>query len=387
MDAQAVLDAVALGEDSRRQLKRNVTSQDSLAQELAAFSNGDGGSILIGIADDGTVVGLSADDVRRLNEMISNTASESIRPAIVPRTEVVSVEGRNVMVLTVQRGIAKPYMTRDGAIRVKSGADKRKATSREELQRLFQAAGLVHADEVPANGLTTANLNLDYFGRFYEETYGEPLADARLALPQLLDNMNLARDAQLNVAGALLFASKPQYRLPAFIVKAVAYPGTDVDLAVYLDTADIVGRLSDVFDATVTFVLRNLRHVQGDRSVNSLGVPEIPRIAIEEIVANALVHRDYFITAPVRVFVFADRVEVISPGHLPNNLTVANVRAGVSNLRNPVLASFATKVLPYRGLGTGIRRALKAHPRTELADDRDGNQFIVTMARSPEARA
>jgi ATP-dependent DNA helicase RecG len=108
---------------------------------------------------------------------------------------------------------------------------------------------------------------------------------------------------------------------------------------------------------------------------------EIPKVVLEELLANALIHRDYFISAPIRIFIFTNRIEIISPGHLPNNLTVANIKAGNSNIRNPILASFATKILPYRGLGNGIRRALKAYPAIEFEDDRSGNQFKVIIFR------
>jgi ATP-dependent DNA helicase RecG len=149
----------------------------------------------------------------------------------------------------------------------------------------------------------------------------------------------------------------------------------------YLDSADILGRLSLQFEGTLAFVLRTLHWEQAGQSVNSIGKPEIPRIVLEELIANALIHRDYFISAPIRVFVFRDRVEIISPGHLPNNLTVDNIRSGNSIIRNPVLTSYATKVLPYRGLGSGIIRALREYPHIEFIDDRDGNKFTVRIQR------
>lgn len=121
------------------------------------------------------------------------------------------------------------------------------------------------------------------------------------------------------------------------------------------------------------------------QNVNSVGDVEIPRIVLEELLANDLIHRDYFVSAPVRIFIFDERVEIISPGHLPNNLTVANIRSGSSNIRNLTLTSYATKVLPYRGLGTGILRALKEYPDIDFMDDRDGNQFRVVIRRQPQA--
>ena len=124
-----------------------------------------------------------------------------------------------------------------------------------------------------------------------------------------------------------------------------------------------------------------MHHVQGDQSFNSIGIPEIPQEAIKELVANALIHRDYFVTAPVRVFIFRDRVEVISPGHLPNNLTVEKILLGVSNARNYLLASHANHIIPYRGYGAGILRATAAYPDIDFVDDRECNQFKVILKR------
>ncbi|MGA1824548.1 MAG: ATP-binding protein, partial [bacterium] len=149
----------------------------------------------------------------------------------------------------------------------------------------------------------------------------------------------------------------------------------------YIDSRDISGKMSEIFQQTINFISSNIRQIQGEQIVNSIGKPEISRIVLEELVTNALVHRDYFISAPIRVFVFFDRVEIISPGHLPNNLTVANIKAGNSTTRNPVLASFAYQVLPYRGFGSGILRALKNHPHIDFIDDRDGNLFKCIIWR------
>ena len=147
-----------------------------------------------------------------------------------------------------------------------------------------------------------------------------------------------------------------------------------------------------MFQQTLGFIIANTSASQGEQGFNSQGQAEIARIVWEELVANALIHRDYFISAPVRVLVFQNRVEIISPGHLPNNLTIENIKAGNSNMRNPILASFAAKLLPYRGLGSGLLRALRAWPQIELIDDRTGNLFKVIVTRpkksvvSPDTR-
>jgi predicted HTH transcriptional regulator len=381
METTELIEILSRGEDSRHQFKENFTNADALAAEIVAFSNTAGGQIFIGVRNDGTVLGLSVADIDRLNQLISNSASHNVRPAVNPVTENVPHPNGTVLVVTVPEGVSKPYMDKDGIIWVKSGADKRRATSREEIQRLFQQAGLVHADETPVAGLGVADLDLPYFEGFFEQQFGEPLARHNLPLPQILTNMNLMNRGQLNVAGSLLFAKTPHYALPAFIVKAVAFVGTEIEDQRYIDSRDITGKLADIFQQTLGFIIANTRAAQGEQGFNSQGQPEIPRIVWEELVANALIHRDYFISAPVRVLVFADRVEIISPGHLPNNLTIENIKAGNSNIRNPVLASFAVKLLPYRGLGSGILRAIKAWRQIEFVDDRAGNLFKAIVTR------
>ena len=383
MEPTELLEIIARNEDTRVQFKGNVTNADKLAEDLVAFSNGLGGKLIIGVEDKtGAITGLNRKDMGRLDQLIANAASESVIPPINPITEnVLHPDGGLVLVVTVAPGINKPYQDKQGNFWVRSGSTKRKQTSREEIQRMFQSAGLVHGDETPANGMTVANLDRDYFRQFFEREYGNRLEDQELPLPKLLENMNLAKDSVLNIAGALLFGENPQCKLPVFIVKAVCYPSLEPDEAQYLDSREITGKIADVFQQALSFVLNNLQHRQGDQNINSIGEPEIPRIVLEELLANALIHRDYFVSAPVRVFVFLDRVEILSPGHLPNNLTIENIKSGNSNIRNPILASFATKILPYRGLGNGIRRAIKAYQAIEFTDDRGGNLFKVVIRR------
>lgn len=384
MEILELLEIIARNEDSQHQFKANVTNAQQLAEEIVAFSNSNGGIILIGVNDkDGSISSLTHADIGRINNLISNAASQHIHPPVNPQTENIKLEDGLVLVVTISEGINKPYTDNNGVIYVKNGADKRKVTAREEIQRMFQSAGLglIHGDELPAKGITVLDLDKDYFAEFFEKEYGETLAEQAIPLAQLLENMNLAKNNELNIAAALLFVKKPYFKLPAFIVKAVCYPSDDIHQSDYLDSQDIQGKLADVFYKIMGFMQRNLHYIQGNKNVNSIGDLEIPNIVLEEILANALIHRNYLISASIRIFIFTHRIEIISPGHLPNNLTIENIKNGNSNIRNPILASFATKILPYRGLGNGIRRALKAYPAIEFEDDRSGNQFKVTIYR------
>ncbi|TSA30087.1 MAG: ATP-binding protein, partial [Verrucomicrobiaceae bacterium] len=171
MIPSAIRNLIRQGEDSSRQFKEDVTNADSLAAEMVAMSNGTGGTILIGVGDDGALPGLSAADVRRINQLISNAASQNIRSPITPRTENIPVgKGRVVIAVTVPEGLDKPYFDRNGVIWLKSGADKRRLNSKEELRRLFQSADQFHADEL----LTKAGIEkLDKirFREFLREYY------------------------------------------------------------------------------------------------------------------------------------------------------------------------------------------------------------------------
>ncbi len=381
METQELLAIIANGEDSRHQFKQNITRAESLVPELAAFSNSKGGLLLIGVTDEGGVQGLTIDDMGRINQLVSNAAKD-VKPPISVTTENVALPSGMVMVVDVPEGISKPYMDGNLHVWVKNSANKSKVSAREELLRMFQSSALVHADEIPVSGSSVADIDQEFFDAFFEREYGERVGDQYVSRVQLLENMNLAKNGQLNICGTLLFASRPQIRLPVFIVKAVAFPGVDIEDEHYIDSQDINGKLSDVFQKVLGFVLANIRHVQNEQGINSLGEPEIPRIVLEELIANALIHRDYFVSAPIKVLVFADRIEIVSPGHLPNNLTIENIKMGNSNVRNPILASFAPKVLPYRGLGSGIKRAIRHYPMIDFIDDREINCFKVIIRRT-----
>jgi len=369
------------GEDSQQQFKQSITNGNALAAEMVAFSNSIGGTLFIGVNDRGEIVGMSDDQLSTLNQLVANTASQSVRPPINPMTENIMTEKGLVMLVSVPRGINKPYMDAQGFFWVKSGSDKRRVTAREEIQRMYQSANLLHADAVTVAGMGIESLDRDYFNQFVLKQYGDLPEDLELSCAELLTNMNLMQGGEFNIAGALLFSKIPQFKLPVFTVKAVTYPGNDIHLETYIESQEITGKLESVFNEALAFLLRQLRRVQNQQNVNSEGELEIPKSALEELLINALIHRDYFISASIRLFVFDDRIEIISPGHLPNSLTIEHIKNGNSNIRNPVLASFAAKILPYRGLGNGIRRAIKAYPAIDFIDDRDGNLFKVVIKR------
>lgn len=385
MNLQSLLSQIPLGEDSTRQFKADVKNAESLASEMAAFANTNGGTIFIGVADDGSMSGLSGQDIARINQLISNAASQLVRSPLAVQTENVALEnGRIVIVLTVPKGIDKPYFDKNGVIWLKAGADKRRVNSKEELRRLFQFTNQFHADELPTKAgidkLDKLRLR-DFLRDVYKQEYPESTDE----LTRLLQNMNLATDdGRLNLACVLLFTEQPERIVPQFVVKAIRYPGNKIHATDYLDTEDFSGPLPKLFESALAFIMRNLHKVQAGRGVNAPGTPEIPEEVFEELLVNALVHRDYLVSASIRLFIFDNRIEIISPGHLPNNLTVEKIRAGNSNIRNPILVSYVAKgLLPYHGLGSGIKRALDKWPAIDFVDDHDGCLFTATVHRKP----
>lgn len=383
MQLNELLTQVSLGEDTGHQFKIDVRNADSLAAEMAAFANADGGVIFIGVADNGTTPGLSATDVARINQLISNAASQLVRSPLAVKTENIMLDNKKiVIVLSVPKGIDKPYFDKNGVIWLKCGADKRRINSKEELKRFFQISDQFHADELPVKvGIEAIDKLI--FRDFLKNKYDLEQPDSTVEFLKLLQNMNLAADnGKLNLAALLLFAQQPENFKPQFIIKAVRYAGKKIHTDQYLDTDDIVGPFSRIFDSTLHFIERSLHKIQAGGGVNSPGTLEVPIIVFEELLVNALVHRDYFISAPIRIFMFTDRIEIISPGNLPNNLTVAKIRAGNSNIRNPILGSYVAKgILPYRGLGSGIQRAIHAWPKIDFIDDRDAGLFKVVVHR------
>ncbi|MDP2163220.1 MAG: putative DNA binding domain-containing protein [Hydrogenophaga sp.] len=374
-----------LGEDSARQFKVDVRNGESLAAEMVAFANSEGGTLFIGVADDGSLPGLSTQDVARVNQLISNAASQLVRSPLTVQTENVALEsGRIVVVLRIPKGVDKPYFDKNGVIWLKTGADKRRVNSKEELRRLFQMTDQFHADQLPTKA-GIDKLDKLRFRDFLRDFYKQPLPDSPAELTRLLQNMNLATDdGHLNLAGVLMFAERPEWIAPQFVIKAIRYPGNQIHTSEYVDTEDFAGPLSKMFSDALGFVMRNLHKTQAGRGVNAPGQPEIPESVFEELLVNALVHRDYLVSAPIRLFVFDNRIEIISPGHLPDNLTVEKIRTGNSNIRNPILVSYVAKgLLPYHGLGSGIKRALTLWPDIEFTDDRDGCLFTASIRREP----
>ena len=386
MNTVELLDIVSTGETSKVQFKEELPHKDSVAQEIVAMSNSLGGVILIGIKDvTGELAGLSVEQIEEYDRTISQIA-DNIKPIVYITTEVIKVDvegaSKNILVVHIQEGINKPYKTAKGEIYVKQGSNKRLVTDNAEIMRLFQHSGNLLADEMGVHGTSIDDINKDAFSDYFKKEFGQTFEEKRLTYEEALKAKRILPDGQLSLAGFLFFGKEPQLIKPAFTIKAVSFIGNDISGTQYRSKpADFRGTIPQLFEEAMSFLKANLQYLQDGQDFNSNGKLEISEIALIELVQNAMVHRDYFKNSPIRILIFDDRVEIISPGKLPNSLTVEDIKYGNPVIRNNQLVAFASRTMPFSGLGSGIRRAITEQPDIELINDTEGEQFIVKIPR------
>ena len=206
-----------------------------------------------------------------------------------------------------------------------------------------------------------------------------------ISLEGLLRNLRFIRpDGKMTVAAVLLFGKYPQRWLPAYTVKCISYVGNSVGGTTFRDKvrdSDMEGCLLHQYETVMNFFTRNLKNVQVEAEFNSLGKLELPYAALVEFTVNALVHRSLNWKAPIRIFIFDDRVEIHSPGELPNGLTVEDIMKGTSMPRNEFLFTNANYLLPYTGAGTGIIRAMEEKPEVKFENMESAHEFVVIFKR------
>jgi ATP-dependent DNA helicase RecG len=381
MNNKEIVEQISLGEDSFHQFKEQVNDAKKIADEIIAFANTKGGIIFVGVNDAGRIIGLTPHEIEKTNQLIANAATNNIRPSINILSENQKINNKTIILITVREGLNKPYCNNNGSFWVKNGSDKRKITSPEELQRLFQNGKKVNADECLVDGTSIDDLETYHFIEFFKQVYKKHPEQTELPLEKLLENLNFVRNGQLNLAGLLLFGRDAYKYRPLFIIKGVSFFGNSIGTTDYRDSEDIQGPLRYQYKNGMAFILRNLKKIQKNQSVNSTGILEVSDIALEELLQNAIIHRDYTKQAAIRLLIFDNRIEIISPGCLPNGLTVDQIKFGNSTIRNPIIAAHASKLMPYRGLGSGIIRALQYQPDIIFKNDIEGYQFVVTIPR------
>jgi len=386
MNAIELLDIISTGETSKVQFKETLPNPESMSREMVAMANSLGGMILLGVKDKaGTVTGLTLEQIEYADRKAAEFA-DNLKPPIYVSTEVIKIDhentSANVLIIHINEGINKPYKTAQGEIYVKQGSNKRLLTDNAEIMRLFQSGANLLADEMEVHGTSIADVDEKRFSDYFKKEFETSFEQKGLSFEQALRAKRVLRNNQLTLAGLLFFGKDPQAVKPAFAIKAVSYFGNDIAGSQYRSKPkDIRGTIPELYEKGMDFLMGNLDYIQTGESFNLPGKPEISRIALEELLQNALVHRDYFKNSPIRLLIFDNRIEIISPGKLPNNLTVEDIKFGNPVIRNNQLVAFSIHVLPFSGLGSGIKRALGEEPHTAFINDVEGEQFKVILPR------
>lgn len=402
-----ILKQIKAGEVSGVQFKERILDKYDIACELVAFSNSHGGKLVVGIKDKtGEPNALSYSEVQETTNLLSDIASENVVPSILIKIDTVEVEDGNLVVATVKEGLNKPYHDNKGIVWVKNGADKRKVFDNAELAEMMTDCGSFAPDEAGVRDATVNDLDATTIKQFLGNRFdrvlekkgltGDAFNEASLDMicsaiakghdcEKILRNLRFIRpDGTLTVAAMLLFGKYTQRWMPMMTAKCICFAGNSVGSKVFRDKvndADMEGNLLHQYDTIMDFFTRNLHNVQVGDEFNSMGKLEIPYTSLVEFTVNSLVHRSLNMKAPVRIFIFDNRVEIHSPGALPNGLTIDDIKAGTSIPRNMFLFNNAIYLLPYTGVGSGITRALDEDINVTFMNNDKAQEFIITVWR------
>lgn len=418
MNEQEIIQMRDLAEAGQVQFKERIASKDDkydIGCEMVAFSNSRGGRLVIGINDkSGAINTLSYIELQETTNLLTNIASENVIPNVLIDVDNVPTSGGAVVVVTIPEGKNKPYHDNKGIIWVKNGADKRKVYDNSELAEMMSECGSFAPDEAAVPNASIDDLDADtiklyLMSRFAPVFKGKNIDELNMkdysldamaesvikgtTIGKLLQNLRFIRpDGKITVAAMLLFGKYTQRWLPVMTAKCISYIGNSIGGTQFRDKMhdmEIEGNLLHQFRTIMNFFTRNLRKVQVEKDFNSIGELEIPYESLTEYVVNALVHRSLNIKSPIRIFIFDNRVEIHSPGTLPNGLSIEDIKNGTSMPRNTFLFTNANYLLPYTGAGSGVRRALEYNPNAVFfngVEDKEithaANEFVITIPRN-----
>lgn len=377
MDTFTLLNTIALGESSTVQFKRTFDDIEKITPEIAAFLNTNGGKIIIGVDNDKTIFGVDPDKEDKLIQWLGSASSEQhLTPPASITIEKHLIDGKMLIIVDVPNGVNKPYQTKNkNLIYVKNAADKRIA-SVEELRRMMQSSSQIHSDEAPVANTTMHDLDYEIVDTLLFIKRGKHISDLNVSYKVLLENLGFLLNDEVTLAGLLIACKYPQKFKPSFTIQCIRINGNSITSNDFLDKENpFEGDIKTVFEKAMAFIDRNIKKIQTSESINSQAEWAVPRQVFEELIVNALLHRDYFINASIRIIMFNDRIEIISPGKLPNSQNIEKIKTSSHFDRNPILASNAGLLLPFLGYGTGIPRTYDIYPNIELIDDREKELF------------
>lgn len=375
MNRTELMEIIRNGENSGVEFKRDDVQPVDLAKEIVAFLNFQGGIILLGIDDDGTIRGTTR---QNLEEWVMNICRDKVKPEVIPYYEKVEIEGKVIAVCTFSQGlyVHHRWHNQHRYYYIRVGSTSREA-SPEELQRLFQQRGQIRFDLKSVSGATFDDLDMLRLKNYFRNIRGQDiLPDDVEAWQQLLFNteiMVVDQDRIIpSVGGILLFGKNPNHYLPQAGISAVAYKGQEKDynttergiirgpvVARFNEAGEIVD--TGLVERAIEFVRRNTGTsaylVEGRR----IDKPDYPEEVIRETIVNAIAHRDYTISGTdIELSIYSDRLEVISPGRLPNTVTVERMKAGCRATRNELIKEILRDYHYVEATGLGVPRKIIA---------------------------
>jgi ATP-dependent DNA helicase RecG len=382
VDAQTIRELIDAGEGPGVEFKSELFRPESLAREIVAFANSQGGVILIGIEDDKRVTGIT--QPHEMEEKIANISRNNVVPPLSVPMEIIEIDERKVLCLNVPKGSERPYQTNDSKFLLRVGSTNRSASQRE-LLRLFQAAGTFHFDSTAVDNASSADLNaarLDEYFKNYGIEYSGVSSEEQ---QRLLVNSDIAEKSRKpTLAGMLIFGSNPGRFLAQSGIAFAHFNGVTPD-APLLNRKMVSGSLDFVIDTTISLIGNAIPEPSSltgaRRTPTSLRIPD--RV-FRELVVNACVHRNYsLVGAQIRVFVFSDRFEIRSPGRLPNTITLEKLRFGVSFAANPLILKFMDNLGYIERLGRGLPLVWNECRRLGITPEFQeiGDEFRVIIPR------
>lgn len=380
MDKIELREKILKGEGFYTEFKEYLPDNETLARTIVCFANADGGQLIIGVASSGSVVGVeNLDDAMR---RVDDVAFNRCEPPVSIFIETLEADtAKTVIIVRIPKGAQRPYRTKSGLYYIRSGNRCRQA-SWDEVRRLYQTSESIFFDEAPISRATVLDLDMDYFRDFVQNYMGIPSEEEQTLL--FLRNLKVITSAnQPTLAGILFFGKKPEEFIGYAKVTAAYIPGEDLSTPP-ADKKDLSKRIPEVIADTISFLRLYLKEKHEIKGFEPEVYPEVPEHVLREGIVNALAHRDYTIAAPVRLFIFDDRVEIRTPGRLPNTVTVESMRLGTHVLRNPTIYNFLNKIGIVTDIGSGIPRmirTMKDQFNRDVGLTVTENEFIVTIPR------
>ena len=354
--------------------------------------------MILGVEDDGSISGLTRN---RLEEWVMNACRDKIRPGIIPFFEIIKeVEpGKDVAIVRVPRDsyVHSQWHNNGHTYYIRVGTQSREPTQ-EELGRLFQRRGMVRAEMQPVSGTTINDLDRrrlkDYFGRIRQQDV--PVDGDDAGWRNLLINTDIMTEEGVTLAGVLLFGITPNRYLPQAGIDAVAYQGTEKEYEAK-ERKQLRGAMTPLMDQdgnlleaglveqAVAFVRRNTPvHSYLEDGARRVDTPTYPEEVIRETIVNALIHRDYLLSGTdIELAIYEDRLDVISPGKLPNGITPERMRLGTRAARNSLLKDFMRDYRYLEHMGMGVPRkiikGMKKHNGSDPQLIEENERFTVRL--------